>query len=260
MSRSSCRICDTPRPEDPKITSFLGVRDTAGHRAEVARHKDSETRGASPTAVAESPPPPDSAPPTPGRPRLRAATALIILLGWIAAQFGGGLMAGVVIGFRESMRGTDFTNPGTLDGLQPDILLFGIVFGAIFGLVAVVLLARMLVGSGLSRRDDVDAAWVVGEWRHHVFAALVGGLVSMFAFAVYYFVPPPDYVEAGPLSELASNSALGLVVWLFLALLLAPITEELLFRGGVVWRLHTLVRPRRGRDDCDRAVRAGPLW
>ncbi len=112
--------------------------------------------------------------------------------------------------------------------------LWGALVGIIVGGVAMLLLSRILFGRFLRDRSATGGAWVRGR-RGDFFLGLGVGILSALAFGALVAVfralganPTP-----GPLARMATTPGISQVVWLVMALLLAPPIEECLFRGVV---------------------------
>ena len=62
-------------------------------------------------------------------------------------------------------------------------------------------------------------------------AGLAGLLLALVAFVLVNLFPPPSDFQAGPLVTTASSGLLGALCWSILAVGIAPVAEEILYRG-----------------------------
>jgi membrane protease YdiL (CAAX protease family) len=115
-----------------------------------------------------------------------------------------------------------------LRALDPAALMLSYVLGA--GLVF--LASYKLIQKHLKDTGTNGAAWVIGRWVH-VAKALVIGLVvgggdQAFVLLSKNYVP---YKNLDSLHKMAFTPGLPQVVWASTAIILAPLVEEMLFRG-----------------------------
>ncbi|MGE0490570.1 MAG: CPBP family glutamic-type intramembrane protease [Vulcanimicrobiota bacterium] len=167
------------------------------------------------------PPEPPRAPPFFGP--LRA------LLAFLVYQFSfimGGFAVGFAYGIKLAIDGaTSFENtPELTTVLHPWVLLVG-------GPLGTVMLGLYLY---LSLQGDLARlGMVVAERAHLIKAGLMGAVLGGgFSWWSHHTAPKPDF-EPGPLVQMATSSSMGQTAWLVMALLVAPIAEELLFRGAI---------------------------
>jgi len=80
----------------------------------------------------------------------------------------------------------------------------------------------LLASLGLSRPEPAAAAMYT----------FLGGVVALsYVFIARAFPPSDEQMVGGPLSRLAESGPAGLAIWFLLAVFVAPVMEELLFRG-----------------------------
>lgn len=173
-----------------------------------------------------------SPPPLPAEPprELRAGLATLVFLAYLAAQVFCGFLAAVVASFMAGRRGLHDREAvaAALEKVMPAMLLAALLLG---GLVAV-WVAIALFRSRLQDASKTGAAWVWGRWsavgRSLLFGMLLGSGCVVLSVV---FGPQELETKAGPLTRLSMTPGLPQVLWLIVALLLAPPVEELLFRG-----------------------------
>mgnify|MGYP002623961962 CR=1 FL=1 len=166
----------------------------------------------------EAPPPPPASP----KPFGLGAAGLVFLV-YLLAQFGGAAVAIIAVmiaagGGKETIKEVG----------EPIAFLCAMIAGG----VAVVLVTRSL-WAGRAAAEGRRAFGLVGARRQTVLVALGGGVLlaaALLAFQVLVAPPAPDG-DMGELSKMASTPGLPFVVFVLVAVVLAPPIEELLFRG-----------------------------
>jgi membrane protease YdiL (CAAX protease family) len=153
----------------------------------------------------------------------------------VLLYFAGQTAAGVVVVFVDmvafAMQGGQLDDPEVIEALTKDVLPWTILAGA-FGGAAGLGLGALLVRKSLADPQPTGAAWLAGSPRAWLESAALGAAIASLVFLFALFVPPSEQV--GPFAELATRPGAGQVIWLVFALLLAPLLEELLFRGLVL--------------------------
>lgn len=161
---------------------------------------------------------------------MRAKHALLAFFVYLGAQIFIGLVVGFCAGFLWAL----FHQPFAPDApefqqflthlVAPVTTLFCIPFAGL----AVALLALKVFQA---RRDDLGL--VPASWLSILGGGLTGvlaGLAFVVLTAFYVSTQGHEPQATGPLSQMTQTSS-GLVVWVIVALLLAPPVEELVFRG-----------------------------
>lgn len=178
-------------------------------------------------------------------PRLRAGRALLILLGFIVVQLLAGFGVVLVAMAGAAVSGSPLRTPGALEACAQRMLLPAVLVSLLGGGVAIVVLARLLLGRDeIADGSPAGAAWRVGAPRK------IGlGLVLGLAIGLLYLLPSvvlgplSDEHETGPLARMAMTPGLTQGVWVLVALVLAPPVEELLFRGVLYGGFRTSLGP-----------------
>ncbi|MEX0790849.1 MAG: CPBP family intramembrane glutamic endopeptidase [Actinomycetota bacterium] len=177
------------------------------------------------------PPPPPSPPPfqlvMPERKPLGAAKAFMIFAAYLVSQAVAGavaLLAFTVLTGREILS-------SDINQMDPVLFLVAGAAGFVLGGPVVVVLARLLErgptwGQALANLGLVRVpAAVMAK------AALLGVAIALFlGFGLELIFPSPENAE-GPLIQAASEPGWQRIIFVLLAIVLAPIFEEFLFRG-----------------------------
>ena len=154
---------------------------------------------------------------------LGAVSAVTILCGYVAAQFAGGALVGLLW-----LVGGGQPSPGLLRELTGPAALTGMLCGGAFLWFAV----RALGSERLRDTSELGIAWVRGDGASLWLGSGAGVLLAAvtFLFALVWFPPEPG-MPLGPMTELTSTPGPGRIYVGVIALALAPFLEELLFRG-----------------------------
>jgi membrane protease YdiL (CAAX protease family) len=168
----------------------------------------------------------------PKGPLLTARRATLIFLIFLGAQLAAAFTVGLIAAIASDILGKGLSNaaqPGQLSALS-----FGsaAVAALIVSGVVMFMLALLLIGADLKDTSPVGAAWRLGGWKVVAqglgFGLLAGLCYISLALALG---GQGHHGTPGPLTRLAATPGLPRVLWLIVALLLAPPIEELLFRG-----------------------------
>ena len=180
---------------------------------------DVPAEGVAPSGV--TPPPP---------PVFGAGRAFLCFLMVLAGQCAAGLILGGLVGARLVADGRAVEAPAVraliLESM-PLLLALTAVTQTLALLAAIRLFAwdaardRSQAGLGLGPPAGSALPW----------AALAAALAAAYCVAALWVVPRPPDLPLGPLAQTAMRGGWARVVWAAVALLVAPVTEELLFRG-----------------------------
>lgn len=174
--------------------------------------------------------PAEPRPPT----RFNAVHALILLLEYIAAQYAGSVAAGlgfdVYIG---ATRGASSVSAAP-DSLGPLIVAYGAIVGVPLGVLVVVLQTRYWARSLLRDGSARGIGWTRSTTPAGLPVAATAGLVlaALVSLVMAWMPPNPETLD-GPLAELAQGALFARLVLVALAVLVAPVIEEFLFRGAM---------------------------
>lgn len=170
-------------------------------------------------------------PEPPPKPRLRALTAIIIFVLFVAGQILTGAAVIVFEGIKYSLIGGDLTDQAAVSKLIMDFmpqLTFACVTGGAIGLAV----GSFIVKKSLRDNSSFGAAWFKGKFKMLLASFFLGACTALtyFVFSNILFPPSPD-ATVGPLAKMAGQRGIGTYTWVLIALFMAPLIEELLFRG-----------------------------
>ena len=164
-------------------------------------------------------------------PKFRAGKAGLVVLLVLVAQFAVGFVAVVGNLIYAAVSGQNLSDPATFESLAR---LGGvtIIVSALVTAAVTLLLARAWAWEETRDRTDGGIGLRAARRLDLAVSALIGVLIaaSYLLFAQFLFPPRGDLV-AGPLAQLARADGFDYVAWILLAIVLAPPTEEFLFRG-----------------------------
>jgi membrane protease YdiL (CAAX protease family) len=179
-----------------------------------------------------------NAPESAGAPRRRiessfgARRAILVLLSWIGGQLVGGFLGAVSGMLYLSSRGLDLGESSAIEEHMMELLTPALAVGTISGAIAMVAATLYLAGPHLREVSATGIGWARGSWRSLLLAALLGVVVSSsFVLVVAILDPDIPDSELGPVARLAAQDERIRWIWAVIAVLVAPVTEELLFRG-----------------------------
>lgn len=179
-------------------------------------------------------PPAISALPAPvASPTLNAGRAFAVLGLTLGAQILVGIVIGMVAVFVWMAMGKNLIDREKLQEFTQSIVgPANVIALLIGGVVTVVASWRLLPRAELHDSAPAGAAWRVGA-RKDLLVSLgmgiaIGAVYLLIAHALSFYWPPK---EAGPISSMPHRGGFMLVAWIVMAVLLAPPSEELLFRG-----------------------------
>ncbi len=166
------------------------------------------------------------------RPQLTAGWATLILLAFLGVQLVSGVLIGVFIGLGSGPGPDRFADPKFVARVSEKAAVPAILASVVGGGAAVALLAGLLLGTQVSDAGPEGAAWRVGPGRR-LAEGLGIGLLAGFLYLVFAGLLAPSGApeHLGPIARMAQTPGVPQVSWLLLALALAPVIEELLFRG-----------------------------
>ncbi len=181
------------------------------------------------------PAPPSSAPPpqpppfrlvVPERRPLGAAKAMLVFIVYLLSQGVAGAVTVLMFGLTNGMESIQ-----ALEDLDPVLFLVAGVAGFVVGGPAVVLVTRALQPAPTMKEAFAPLGWVKVKPALMLKGAALGvGMALVFGYAVEAVFPPGDTPE-GPLIQAASAPGWQRIVFVVLAVILAPVVEEFLFRG-----------------------------
>jgi membrane protease YdiL (CAAX protease family) len=107
-----------------------------------------------------------------------------------------------------------------------------VVLSPISGGIATVLMSLALVPKSVKDTSPNGACWVLGSWKAIAQGCLVGLLIAACAYLVTQVARHhTDYRNIDPLARMALKPGVFRVLAMVVAIVIGPITEEILFRG-----------------------------
>jgi len=162
---------------------------------------------------------------------LGASTSLLVFLLYLAGQFLGGLVHtayDIVTAVFQNGEIQNTLSPQLSNSVISPLSALAITLGSAFGLAV----GAYFVRTTLRNNTPFGAAFRVGNSRGLFTSFRLGAGISILylLFSIFVF-PPPKGTQMSPLIEMGMQAGFGQYVWIALALFLAPLIEELLFRG-----------------------------
>jgi membrane protease YdiL (CAAX protease family) len=159
--------------------------------------------------------------------------AVWLVLGYLFAQFVGsvlvGLMWGIGVGFEAALHGNKM--PAHLKPGIP-VLAWSITFGMLLGAVWVTTFTWRYAKSWLHEAGATGIAWRASLRRDgYGVAALLAVALVMLVTTVEHFLPPNPSQLTGPMQQLSTSHGLPHVLFIIMAVAIAPPLEEFIFRG-----------------------------
>lgn len=150
-------------------------------------------------------------------PQLTAGRAFALFILFISLQILGGLIVGFATGMVAQIS-------------HQTAMLFATISGFLLASLTVLYLSIRWFPREINENSMTGAAWSVGSRP----SLLLGGGGGVFIAFSYLFLAPlmsTPPTDMGPLTKMATTPGLQQITVFFLALILAPPVEELLFRG-----------------------------
>ncbi|NJK64034.1 MAG: CPBP family intramembrane metalloprotease [Synechococcaceae cyanobacterium SM2_3_1] len=163
---------------------------------------------------------------------LSAWKGVAILAAYLSTQVVASILLGgtvliwmILIGVLDIQDQLQFEQAQTQ--IMPPILLLStlISFGVVVGLVL------KLAPPAFLDCSPQGVGWARGDGRSLRLAALTGGLLAGLYLLLSSTYPPSPHLPLSPLVDMATTPGLARWIWVVLALGVAPLGEELLFRG-----------------------------
>lgn len=106
--------------------------------------------------------------------------------------------------------------------------------GSVLGGVVAFWMTRRTLRRSSSSGGLASIGWRSAAGSHTLVAALVGCLLSILYILVVATVGPPVDRQMGPLATAAASNGWPRLLWVILAVVVAPPLEEFLFRGALL--------------------------
>jgi membrane protease YdiL (CAAX protease family) len=164
-------------------------------------------------------------------PVLNARKATLILLAFLIAQFCFAVFCGMVF----AVAGGISQPSGNLEHhsrLPAGFLAVSVLIGYVGAGLTMIGISFNLIRESLHDGSEVGAAWVLGRWDAIAKGLAMGASLAMGFFIIAIIVRPEANEDSvGPLTRLSMTPGMPQILWLMMALFLAPPLEEMLFRG-----------------------------
>jgi membrane protease YdiL (CAAX protease family) len=158
---------------------------------------------------------------------------------WMLVQFGTMQLAGQVLCMLVLVVGGIIVGRATHTAPANNFAGGRLIAATIAGYLAAAAWSFWYIGRlGPARIKDgavTGIGWQGASWKAYL--AAVGGLVLVGLISVlvqHVAPPPPDAMKNNPLQQIFGTHGWGVVALFVLAAAVAPLTEELVFRGGVL--------------------------
>ncbi|NLA75858.1 MAG: CPBP family intramembrane metalloprotease [Deltaproteobacteria bacterium] len=170
----------------------------------------------------------------PGKPVLRASTAILVLIIFLAGQLIASIIGSIFVIIKQ-IAGNGITNQ---EDLFQGLTLGGmpvIVFASAIGGAVALAAGANLVRKSLQDNSLFGAAWQSGKPKAIITSVFLGAGAALMYMVISSLLINLFSFEAGqkggPLTQMAAQPGFGLATIIFLALFIAPFAEEFLFRG-----------------------------
>jgi len=161
---------------------------------------------------------------------LNAGSATIILLAYMSTQIFCGYSMEVVASRIAAAQGIH--NLQQVNSISDMLVPTAIVLSFVLGGIVIVLMSFALITKHLKDTSPIGAAWVTGRWEFVVKGLIIGLIIGAcdqtFILIARHYV---TYKDLDPLHRMAFTPGLPQIIWVVVAVLLAPPVEEMLFRG-----------------------------
>ena len=171
---------------------------------------------------------------SPLKPELRAATAILVFIIYLAGQVVTSIGVTLFATIKYIIGGGDPHQKDAFQGMLSDIMPEIVFASALVGAIAF-FAGSYIVKKSLKDNSPFGAAWAAGKTKVifisillGVGAALIYFILAIISSQVFSFTPDQ---KGGLLAQMALQSGAGQFVWIIFSLFIAPLVEELLFRG-----------------------------
>jgi membrane protease YdiL (CAAX protease family) len=186
------------------------------------------------------------------RPTLRAGNATLIFVGFLAPQLVVGFIAGMILvamTFMAMPENGDVPDQEILFANAVTVMVPAVTIGYVAGAITMIALARRLVRDQLKDVSPTGAAWVLGKPKHLAIGLILGALVALICLIGFDRVVPtkplPEGFNVDLVREMPAFRTLQLIM-IVVVVVMAPLFEELLFRGVLLGGYRRSWGPVRG--------------
>jgi uncharacterized protein len=169
--------------------------------------------------------------------RLRAGRVWLMLVIMLVLQVLGAILGVLGEMLWKAIQGVNIQDPQYLQAHILEIMAPAIVVSVLFSSVITLLISFFWFRSEIHHNDPNGACWVRGASAPILIGLVIGVILALFYLPVSLLFSPEN-ASGGPLSQMASSPGTPQISWMLLGLLVAPISEELFFRGVFYGGLH----------------------
>ena len=161
---------------------------------------------------------------------LNAKIATAILLAYLFVQF---LCIYLVLMISDAIAaGHGIHDPRQVNQVTNSLAPTGLVLSLLLGGMVMVFMSKALIPGFLRDANPNGAACVVGRWNGLMKGLVIGLIIGVFDQAIIVIMKPNvAYRNLDTLHRMAFTPGLAQIMYFIVALLLAPVIEEMLFRG-----------------------------
>lgn len=165
-------------------------------------------------------------------PRLNAGRAFALFILFISLQILVGMIVVFATGMVAALQGANMQDPQVVAQVNQQAMLFATISGFLLASLIVLYLSMRWFPREINDKSMSGAAWRVGS-PSSLLLGVGGGVFIAFSYLLLspLLSTPPDENTIGPFTKMANTPGLQQIIAFFIALILAPPVEELLFRG-----------------------------
>ncbi len=162
----------------------------------------------------------------------RAGTAMLVFLAFFGTQLAGFLLVGVIAGVYAGVSGVDGTDPEALRmAIEPFILYSMLPVFLISGL-PVMAITRSKAADAIHDGSSTGVGWLPAPPLALLGSLVLGALFAFGCLCLYGTVFTDIKPDAGsPIAQMASIGPLARLLLGLMVVLVAPLLEEVIFRG-----------------------------
>lgn len=169
--------------------------------------------------------------------KLTAGRAWLMLVIMLVLQVLGAVLCVFGEMFWKAIQGVNIQDPQYLQAHTLEIMAPAIVVSVLFSSVITLLISFFWFKREIHHNDPNGACWVRGASAPILTGLVIGVILAICYFSVSLLFSPEN-ATGGPLSQMAGSPGTPQISWILLALLVAPVSEELFFRGVFYGGLH----------------------
>ena len=162
----------------------------------------------------------------------RAGTALLIMLAFFGTQLAGFLLVGLVAGVYAGLTGVDGANPEALRKVVEPFIIYSMLPVFLISGLPVMAITRARAADVLNDGSPTGVGWQGSTPPAILFSLLLGAAFAFGCLFLYGTVFTEIKPDAGsPIAQMASTGPLAQLLLAVMVVVVAPLLEEVLFRG-----------------------------